>query len=112
MPPEPQTVPTYDSDGIAIRIPAPSIPDQGPVSRSLALDKLVEVLGERLDLCSGRSRRKRLKLSLSKISVASENSAFLVPFLKEDILRIVEKVIPNIVTSCHFLLLVCVNAGV
>ena len=29
MPPEPQTVPTYDSDGIAIRIPVPSIPDQG-----------------------------------------------------------------------------------
>ena len=28
-PPEPQTVPTYDSDGIAIRIPVPSIPDQG-----------------------------------------------------------------------------------
>lgn len=32
-PPEPRTVPTYDSDGIAVRIPAPSIPDQGPEVR-------------------------------------------------------------------------------
>ena len=29
--PEPRTVSTYDSDGIAIRIPVSSIPDQGPV---------------------------------------------------------------------------------
>jgi hypothetical protein len=31
-PPEPQTVPTYDLDGIAVRIPASTIPDQGTMS--------------------------------------------------------------------------------
>jgi hypothetical protein len=29
------------------------------------------------------------------------------PFLKEDVLRVIENVVPNIVTSCHFLLRVC-----
>lgn len=32
-PPEPQTVPTYDLGGIAVRIPASSISDQEPMWR-------------------------------------------------------------------------------
>ena len=31
-PPEPRTVPTYDLDGIAVRIPVSSIPDRGTMS--------------------------------------------------------------------------------
>jgi len=109
MPPEPQTVPTYDLDGIAIRIPALSIPDQGPTILLLALNEFVEILGKRLDLCSGGSWRKRFKLTLSKISITSKDPAFLVPLLKENILRIIENVVSNIITSCHFLLRVCVK---
>jgi hypothetical protein len=104
-------VPTYDSDGIAIRIPAPSIPDQGPASRSLALNELVEVFSKSLDGCSRRRLGKGLKLTLTEISIATDSTALFVPFLKEDVLRVVEKVVPNIITSCHFLLRVCVNDG-
>jgi hypothetical protein len=35
-PPEPRTVPTYDLDGIAIRIPVYTIPDQGMILLDLA----------------------------------------------------------------------------
>ena len=82
MPPEPRTVPTYDSDGIAIRIPAPSIPDQGTVDRSLTLNELVEILGERLDLSHGGRGREGLKLTLTEISVAAHPIALLVPLLE------------------------------
>ena len=104
-PPEPQTVPTYVSDGIAIRIPAPSIPDQGPTGRSLTLNELVEVFSEGLDRGGGRCLGERLELTLSKVGIATDSITFLVPLLKEDVLRVVEKVVPNIITSCHFLLL-------
>ena len=82
MPPEPRTVPTYDLDGIAIRIPVLSIPDQGPMCRSLTLDELVEVLSERLDVCHGRRLRKGLELPLTEVGISTHPIALLVPLLK------------------------------
>ena len=102
MPPEPGTVPTYDLDGIAIRIPALSIPDQGIACLSLALNKLVEIFSECLDRGSSRRFGKRLELALTEICIATNSIAFFVPLLKENILRIVEKIVPNIVSCCHF----------
>ena len=98
-------MPTYDSDGIAIRIPVPSIPDQGPIGRSLALDELVEFLSECLDLCCAGSRWIRLKLTPFQVGIAPKKIALLMPLLKEDVLRVIENVVPNIITCCHFLLL-------
>ena len=97
-------MPTYDSDGIAIRIPVPSIPDQGPVGRSLTLNELVEVFSKGLDRSSRRSLGQGLKLTLTEVSVATDSIALLVPLLKKDVLCVVEKVVSNIITSCHFLL--------
>jgi len=78
-PPEPRTVPTYDLDGIAVRIPVSSIPDQGPVLLSLALDELVEVLGECLDLCCSGWRRKFIDGLVHKICVVTDDLASATP---------------------------------
>ncbi len=105
-------MPTYDLDGIAVRIPMSTIPDRGTMRRSLALDELVEVFRKCLDLCCRRRVRKRLELTLTEISITSNPVALPVPLLEKRAARVIEKVVSNIVTSCHFLLHVCVNDGV
>ena len=100
-------MPTYDLDGISVRIPVSSISDQGTVVRSLALNELVEIFSKCLDLCCAGSRWIGLKLTPLQVSIALKKAALLMPFLKEDVLRVIENVVPNIVTSCHFLLRVC-----
>jgi hypothetical protein len=82
MPPEPRTVPTYDLDGIAIRIPVLSIPDQGPVYLSLTLDELVEVLSKCLDICHSGRIRKRFKLTLTEVGITTHPIALPMPLLK------------------------------
>ena len=87
--------------------PVLSIPDQGPVILSLALDELVEILSKCLDSCSRRSFGERLKLTLTEISISAHPATLLIPLLKKNVLRFVEKVVSNIITSCHFYPCVC-----
>ena len=71
---------------------------QRPRLRSLALDELVEFLSECLDLCCAGSRWIGLKLTPFQVSIALKKAALLMPLLKEDVLRVIENVVPNIVT--------------